>query len=220
MSATPSTIVSVIDTATDTVSATIRVAGLPQGVAVTPGGSKVYVASADYFGSGHLVSVIDTATDTVSATIPVGGQPQGVAVTPDGSKVYVANEMDNTVSVIDTATNTVSTTIAVGGQPFGVAVTPDGSKIYVANEMDNTVSVIDTATNTVSTTIPVGPAPIAFGVFIQQQAPKFAGVPGSADCIGVSFSALAKTYGGVAAAALGYSSVNALQDAIKAYCGQ
>ena len=49
----------------------------------------------------------------------------------------------------------------------------------------------------------------------------FAGTPGSPNCHGESVSALAKQYGGLAAAAkaLGYPSVDALQDAIRAYCG-
>jgi uncharacterized repeat protein (TIGR03803 family) len=49
----------------------------------------------------------------------------------------------------------------------------------------------------------------------------FAGTPGKPNCHGKSVSALAQQYGGLnaAAAALGYPSVNALQDAITAYCG-
>src|SRR5215470_13460234 len=91
--------VSVIDTATNTVSATIPIGPSPLGVAVSPDGSKVYVAN------GPDISVLDTATNTVSATIPIGPSPLGVAVSPDGSKVYTTNELDSTVSVIDTATN-------------------------------------------------------------------------------------------------------------------
>src|SRR5215831_9019994 len=66
-----SSTVSVIDTATDTVSATIPVGLTPDGVAVSPDGSKVYVTNA----SSNTVSVIDTATNTISATIPVGLPP-------------------------------------------------------------------------------------------------------------------------------------------------
>jgi YVTN family beta-propeller protein len=138
----------VIDTATNTVVGSPITVGLtPRGVAVTPDGSKVYVA----YGDSNTVSVIDTATNTVvGSPITVGGSPFGVAVTPDGSKVYVTNFFDNTVSVIDTATNTVvGSPITVGRGPIGVAVTPDGSKVYVVNRGSKTVLVIDTATNTV-----------------------------------------------------------------------
>jgi hypothetical protein len=49
---------------------------------------------------------------------------------------------------------------------------------------------------------------------------SFAGEPGAANCQGVSVSALANQYGSLAAAAsaLGFPSVRALQDAIKAFC--
>src|SRR5215472_1639850 len=83
--------VSVIDTTSNTVAATIPVGNNPYGVAVTPDGSTVYVANHD----ANTVAVIDTASNTVAATIPVGNNPYGVAVTPDGSTVYVANFPDN-----------------------------------------------------------------------------------------------------------------------------
>ena len=80
--------VSVIDTATNNVTATVPVGTYPCGVAVTPDGTKVYVAN----NGSNTVSVIDTATNNVTATVPVGSYPRGVAVTPDGTKVYVANK--------------------------------------------------------------------------------------------------------------------------------
>jgi YVTN family beta-propeller protein len=99
-------------------------------------------------------------------------------------------------------------------------VTPDGSKVYVANFDSGTVSVIATATNTViGSPIPVGSFPVAFGVFIQPP-PRFAGTPGYSNCHSQSV-ALVQLYGGLnaAAAALEYSSVKALQNAITTYCG-
>ena len=50
----------------------------------------------------------------------------------------------------------------------------------------------------------------------------FAGTPGQANCHGVSVSALARQFGGLeaAASALGFASVQALQDAIREFCGQ
>jgi len=130
----------------------------------------------------------------------------------------------NTVSVIAT-TNTVIATITAGNFPLGVSVTPDGRKVYVANDFDNTVSVIDTATNTVIATIPVGNGPVAFGIFIQPKMPppKFVGTPGFSNCRSVSVSALSIQYNGglnAAAAALGFSSVLALQNAIGDFCGK
>jgi uncharacterized repeat protein (TIGR01451 family) len=152
--------VSVIDTATNTVTATINVGSAPDGVAVNPAGTRVYVTDE---GDG-TVSVIDTATNTVTATTNVGSDPNGVAVNPAGTLAYVTNDGDKTVSVIDTTTNTVTATINVGSDPGGVAVNPAGTLAYVTNDGDKTVSVIDTATNTVTATINVGSVPDAVAV--------------------------------------------------------
>src|SRR5262245_49048691 len=95
--------ISVIDTATNTVVATVPVGGAPRWVAITPDGTRAYVTNVG------AVSVIDTATNTVVATVPVGNSPQGVAITPDGTRAYVTIGigLGGAVSVIDTATNSV-----------------------------------------------------------------------------------------------------------------
>src|SRR5215469_11597574 len=60
------------------------------------------------------------------------------------------------------------------------------------------------------------------GAYEFQDAPTFAGQPGKPNCHGKSVSALASEFGGLdaAASALGFSSVQALQDAIRAFCGR
>ena len=143
--------VSVIDTATDNITATVNVESLPFGVAVTPDGTKVYIANV----YSDTVSVINTTTNTVTATVNVGLNPYGVAVTPDGTKVYVTIQGSGIVSVINTANNTVIAPVNVvsGSDPLGVAVTPDGSKVYVTNWGNSTVSVINTSTNSITATV-------------------------------------------------------------------
>jgi YVTN family beta-propeller protein len=153
-----STTVSVVDTATDTVSATIGVAGQPTDVAVSPDGKRAYVTNQ----SRDIVSVIDTTTETLTASISTaywGTGVYGVAVSPDGATVYatVAGDLNSSVGyvvVIDTATNTITNGIAVGRGPYSVAVSPDGSQIYTANSRSNTVDVINTATQKVTSAIP------------------------------------------------------------------
>jgi YVTN family beta-propeller protein len=153
--------VSVIDTATNTVVATVPVGGVPIGVAVTPDGKHAYVAN---FTDG-TVSVIATATSNTTGTpIPVGNGPEGVAITPDGKHAYVTNSgtlnvPGTTVSVIATASNTVVATVKVGNTPSEVAVTPDGKHVYVTNFRSDNVSVIATANNTVVATVNVGNHP-------------------------------------------------------------
>ncbi|MFC7648060.1 hypothetical protein ACFQX6_52035 [Streptosporangium lutulentum] len=115
--------VSVVDTATNAVTATIAVGVNPRGATISPDGTRLYVTNT---GSGS-VSVIDTATNTVTATIAVN-RPGGVGVTPDGTRAYVTNSNLDTVSVIDTATNTVTETMTgLGLWPFAVVFVEVGT---------------------------------------------------------------------------------------------
>lgn len=63
--------VSVVDTASNTVLATVPVGYFPVGVAVTPDGARIYVANE---GSSD-VSVIASASNALLATVPVGRIP-------------------------------------------------------------------------------------------------------------------------------------------------
>jgi YVTN family beta-propeller protein len=112
--------VSVLDTASNTVTVTVAVGRNPVGVAVNPAGTRVYVAN----NGSNTVSVLDTASNTVTATAAVGINPAGVGVDPTGTRVYVANQNGNNVSVIDTGSNTVTATVAVGSFPsaFGLFI--------------------------------------------------------------------------------------------------
>ncbi len=70
--------VSVIDPATDAVTATVEVGMRPWGIALSGDGRKLYTAN----GPGNDVTVIDTETMTVLKRIPAGTIPWGVAVGP------------------------------------------------------------------------------------------------------------------------------------------
>ena len=76
----------VIDAATNSVVATVDLGGGKfKGVAVSPGGTRVYAATGEIApNTGGRVFVVDTATLTVTATIELGLSmvPGGVAVSP------------------------------------------------------------------------------------------------------------------------------------------
>jgi len=142
----------VIDTATNTVTATVTVGHRPLGVAVHPEGKFVYVTNF----TDNTVSIIDVLNNhTVINTIPVGLNPYGIAVNATGTFLYVVNSGANTVSAISLG-QAFTTIIPVGVGPIGIAVSPSGANVYVANNLNNTLSVIDTATNAVKTTVTVG----------------------------------------------------------------
>lgn len=150
--------VSVLDIATNNITAIVNVGKLPLGIAVSPDGTKAYVVNF----LDQSVSVIDTGTNVVTATVNnVGVSPVEIVVSPDGTKAYVVNE-DGNVSVIDTASNTVTIIVNVGNIPgpgeitASIAANPDGKAVYVGNQNTNTVSVIDTASNVVMATVNIG----------------------------------------------------------------
>ncbi|MGH6838941.1 MAG: beta-propeller fold lactonase family protein [Methylocella sp.] len=160
----------VIDTATNTIVATVPFRGdFVPGVAVSPDGKFLYFT---IDGAVGTVLRFDLATNTEGDGISLGAneEPIGVAITPDGKHVYATTEGPYNVAVIDTATFTLATTVNVPLGAGSVAVTPDGKHVYVTSTSftslgSNNVSVIDTATNTVEpTVITVGTNPVAIAV--------------------------------------------------------
>jgi YVTN family beta-propeller protein len=145
--------ISVIDTGTGTVRATITHESIigPFTIALTPDGRFLYVAN---YGNplypartdNNTVTVFDTATNTVAKVITVGSagsSPSGIAFTPNGKYAYVTNYEDaGTVSVVDVAAGAMVQTLNVGKLPSQVAIDPAGTYAYVTNFGDNTVSVI------------------------------------------------------------------------------
>jgi len=144
--------VSVINTATGTVTTTIAVGSFPYGVAVDQAGKFVYVTNS----GSNTVSVISTTTNAVVATITLTGLsgPMDIALAPSGKTAYVSCGNSNSVAVINTAAKTFKT-ITVQN-PIGLAVTPTGAFVYVVSSSPGNVLAISTLTNTVVATIPVG----------------------------------------------------------------
>jgi YVTN family beta-propeller protein len=157
-------VVSVIDTFTNTVTATItlNVADRPWFVRFTPDGKKAFVVCN---GAPGAVDVIDTEPGTgsynmVVDTIPAGTFPGGVGITPDGNFAYVTNGLSpQDVLVIDTSTYGIVTTIPLPGNGGFPAVVR--SRAYVPLYFDTSVAVIDTYSNTVIATVAIGPSPTA-----------------------------------------------------------
>ena len=129
--------VSVIDLATRSVAAEIDVDLHPSGMAVSPDGTRLYVANAN----SDTVSVIETAAGTVVGRLgakplpelPFGSAPNALAVSPDGATLYVANGGNNAVAVIDVADETVLGLIPTGWYPGALAISRDGGTLFVAN---------------------------------------------------------------------------------------
>ena len=92
----PTLTISVIDGATNEVTATIDVGSFPSGIAVNSTTNTVYVTNP----GSNTISVIDGATNTLTATIVLGGHSLGVAVNPKTNLIYVTNVSSSSVLAI------------------------------------------------------------------------------------------------------------------------
>ena len=99
---TGSDIASVIDTATNTVIATIGVGDAPRGIAFSPNGETAYVPTLTD------VYVIRTSDHTVTTAVTTPGDAlSGIDVTPDGQFVYATAIFSDSVHVIRAPDNTL-----------------------------------------------------------------------------------------------------------------
>ena len=152
--------VSVVNVADGAVS-TISIGDHPIGVAITPDGTKAYVAN-NY---GNTVSVINVATGAASTiSTGIGNGPDGVAITPDGTKAYVTGASSTKLSVINVATGSVSDDIIVGGQSKGVAITPCALLSQTVSADGRTVTVSGSQYAPASTvTVSITSTPLTLG---------------------------------------------------------
>ncbi len=170
--------VEVVDTATNTISASITASSFdhPVAIAANPVSGYVYVLN-----DTGAVSVISTAKNAVTAVIGTPNPddtmydpvPQAIAVSPNGATAYVSQGPLGIISVLNLSTDKVTRTITVSDDPSvltptSLALGPDGKTLYVALGGDGIVgnaevAVIDTATGTTTGTITGLPEETYFG---------------------------------------------------------
>lgn len=85
---------SVIDLATESSTATIRIGEGPAGVAVSKDGQRIYISDPNT----RLVYRLDGETHEVRAQAIAGKGPLGIALSPDSGYVYVADWFDVTTN--------------------------------------------------------------------------------------------------------------------------
>ena len=138
----------------------VQVGGFPASVAVSPDGTRVFVANGD--SNENSLTVLDAGKlqPITGSPVPVGQQPASVAVSPDGKRVFVANEGAKTLTVLDAGTlKPISgSPVAVGNYPRSVAVSPDSKRVYVTNAADSTLTVLDAGTLK-----PISGSPVSVG---------------------------------------------------------
>lgn len=152
-------VIDVIDTATNTIRSTISMT-LPGALAISPDGSRLYVAEGPF--GNQAIAVVDTSSNTTIGTVTVSTNPDigpiNLAVTPDGKTLYVLSGFFATtpingvdITIIDTATLQISGTLTNpdGLAPGQLILSPDGAYAYViyySGPGNSTLQRINTAT--------------------------------------------------------------------------
>src|SRR5262245_52465741 len=163
--------VSIIDSVTNEVTATVPLGKRPRGIHASPDSQTIYVAlsgspiagpgvdesklpPADKKADG--IGVFDVKTAKLVKVIPGGSDPEEFDLSKSGTLLYTSNEDTAEASIIDIAAGKVIETLKVGEEPEGVATTPDGKFVYVTSEQDGAIFVIDTEMRKVLKSFAVG----------------------------------------------------------------
>src|SRR5574338_694387 len=147
---------SVIDTATDSVVATVEVGKAPHGVALTPDGKGLLVA----VNGEDKVAFVDLASQRVAGSVAVG-KPHTIAVRPDGKLAYVASQVPGQFAIVevDLATRAVVRSLPLPKPPRDLEFGHDGKALYFTEAGVNAVQVLDPATDKIVAEVPTGASP-------------------------------------------------------------
>ena len=117
----------------------------PDGVAINPAGTILYVADVNH--SASIYSCPIAANGSIASCSTTGNgfnQPLGVAINSAGTIAYVINTGNNTVSQclinLDGTFGTCATTGNGFSIPGNIAINPEGTIAYVTNAGNDTVS--------------------------------------------------------------------------------
>lgn len=125
--------IAVLDLATRRVVGRLHIPHGAEGVAVTPGGSTLFVCAH----AKGVVHVFDTHTHEHRTALAIEGAPgkarqlRRVRVSPDGTYVCVSSHVDNFAAIYDAATLTQVGGFATPKAPMGFGFAADGVHAYL-----------------------------------------------------------------------------------------
>jgi YVTN family beta-propeller protein len=128
------------DTATKQIIATIKLPGKPNQCAVTPDGHYVAVPIRD----GDSVAIVDTTRQKIIKVLPVK-EPHNTLNMGSNRYIYVSSMASHEIDVIDLEKLDYSAHIPVGGRPRPFVVSKDGRTMYVAVSDLHGFNIVDVA---------------------------------------------------------------------------
>lgn len=148
---------SVIDSTTNTVSATVALGWDTYPYAIAYDGVNGLLYTANYFATN--LSIINGSTQRVIGTIGSGALPTDLTYDPTNGLMYAANSGGNEIAILRGSTGAEVGSIRSLYGPDGLAYDSGNGNLYVANSFSDNVSVINTDSNQTVASIPVGSYP-------------------------------------------------------------
>ena len=169
----PEKTISIVDTATDTLTRTIPLsAGIrPMAFTTKAGGAtdRIIVQLSDFH--GFVTVDFDSGKETARVEHPAiegehphrdglqGAPAHGLAVSPDGTRLWSTSKVYGYAYIHSLPDLKEVGRVFVGQHPEWLTFTPDGRFIYVAAAGDDMVFVVDAATMKEVARVPVGRVP-------------------------------------------------------------
>lgn len=138
--------ISLIDSVSGKVLATLPVGDGPHEAATSPDGKTVVVCNYGAQRPGRTLTVIDLPGKKVEATIDLVGyhRPHGIQYLPDGKHLVVTAEAEKKLLIVDVPGRKVAAAIDTGQDiSHMVALSKDCKRAFIANIRSGSITVID-----------------------------------------------------------------------------
>ncbi|MCX5750232.1 MAG: fibronectin type III domain-containing protein [Candidatus Saganbacteria bacterium] len=136
--------VRVISTSTYFPVTEFALSGVPRGMAMSPDGSKLYVAvntASDIRIKRYNATANTSITGDFIVATNAGAVINGIVVSKDGNTLYAVEENSGKIYIIRVGDGAVSSITAPNTGLYGVAIKPDGSRLYVSSRTNHKVFV-------------------------------------------------------------------------------
>jgi YVTN family beta-propeller protein len=147
--------ISLIDTKSKEIIATIPVGRIPNEVEPSKNDKYLYVANV----TDGTVSVVDILKRKEIKTIKAGEGTHGLTLSPDGKYLYAANRTSNDLIKFDLTNYKIVEKIVTGKTANHVSYVPNSNKLYVTNKDSNDLTIVNEKTLKIIKKIRLGKTP-------------------------------------------------------------
>lgn len=146
---------SVIDPATNAVTATLATGRHPRALCVDPVTGDVIVACK----GDNTLHIFDAANTPLGMLAGLTGSPASLVYHPGNGQIYAAASATDRLYTIDPATLSVTDTLSVGIPTDALLYNPGNNYLYLVSDAQNKLTILDDANNLVAeVTVPkIGP---------------------------------------------------------------